>query len=269
MSRFVHGIKQTDRLHREYGIFTLIELLVVIAIIAILAAMLLPALNKAREKARTAECANNLKQLSQAFQFYVVDNNDNLPIGRTYGATPAKYWNSAGLGEGFLQPYLKTTKFGWGVYYGNVGDTSRDPLNCPTQAAVSGAIIRTYGYNNLIASSGVSSTAPYTITKNIIRKVTAFKKSSETCLVADAISPIAAYVDLYAPSKAATSYVIGYRHGGGSSVYKNSANVAFVDGHLENRKYGAIPDETSPGWTFSMTKSYFWSPFSKDPATMQ
>ena len=72
--------------------FTLLELLIVVSIIAILAAMLLPTLSKAREKARAAECGNNLQQIGHAFQFYVNDYNDNLPLGKTFGSV-VEYWN--------------------------------------------------------------------------------------------------------------------------------------------------------------------------------
>src|ERR1043166_491096 len=68
-------------LHKNRKAFTLIELLVVIAIIGILASMLLPALNQAREKGRSAVCVSNLKQIGIAITMYTDDNNDYYPPG--------------------------------------------------------------------------------------------------------------------------------------------------------------------------------------------
>ncbi len=152
------------RMHRrgftpgKSSAFTLIELLVVIAIIAILAAILFPVFAQARERARTAVCTSNVRQIGMAIKMYLQDYDETYPIWHAYH----KKTNDPHLGiEEELLPYTK----------------NKDIFKCPNDAGgpfqradVPGTstYFQAYGSSNYFERRGFSVVNRYSISNKIL-----------------------------------------------------------------------------------------------------
>jgi prepilin-type N-terminal cleavage/methylation domain-containing protein/prepilin-type processing-associated H-X9-DG protein len=242
--------------------FTLIELLVVIAIIAILAAILFPVLARAREKARSSSCQNNLKNIATAFKMYTNDWDEKFPAPNgaphdnqfTPGAEipwPVqldpyiKNWQifkcpsytTFGLGYGY-NPYLQWSLLGEGKY----------PAGC-SEADVQD-VVRTV----LAADTDTSATDPSLQPGGFIPGILdQFNPDLVTSLTNDLSGVNPPPKPIQTGSRLAGTIVTGGVPMGGAPEprHTDGCNFAFVDGHvkwIKNRMQIIFnPNSATPG----------------------
>ncbi len=134
--------------------FTLIELLVVIAIIAIMAAILFPVFAQAREKARSAMCVSNLRQMGNAFVMYTQDYDEMMPTAwqGPPGGQEAIFW------MWLIEPYIQRGRAG----RTNIRDTSSAIFVCPSARYAYPGKLGTYWWSSPTNSYGWNCNLGYT-----------------------------------------------------------------------------------------------------------
>lgn len=222
--------------------FTLIELLVVIAIIAILASMLLPALAKAKARAKTARCLSNEKQIALGYLMYAGDNSDCLPVaGLVYpgGVSPVEWFME-------ISRYVARE-----VSSASRLSATNTVVACPS-ARIDGVLATTDpfvgaygGYGHNWAYLGYIGSSVWGAAYDR-QKLNSVDKPSETAMNGDGLDPIPgaslglyAFGYLYPPSKPPASIPTPFaRHGKGG-------NYAWADGHVSTTSWQVMSNGLS------------------------
>jgi len=242
----------------QFLIFTLIELLVVIAIIAILASMLLPALNKARDKAKTSNCSNNMKQLGVANNFYTNDNADYFPIPfQPVGVRGNIPWT---------QNFVERKYINWKIFRCPSKIVPQiDAFGAYADRVASGILNSNFYYPDYGVSICRGGLGQWPRTSGVkVCKINQVKKPSSKILFGEDVDP----ANLFGGSKDSRGYYyieqviqadtvqngrLFSMHDGGKLI-----NITWVDGHVTGQK---VVNRNNPYLTppFNVSKTYEWN----------
>ncbi|MBO4512251.1 MAG: DUF1559 domain-containing protein [Victivallales bacterium] len=234
--------------------FTLIELLVVIAIIAILAAMLLPALSKARSKARTISCVNNFKQISTATLMYTNENDDQYPY------TVAVKDDATGNYVGYWQRLLY------------VSQVPSSVIVCPAFEELEGDTTSTLGIKKIGILAKITdyySTLYYSMVghNHLLYRSAASRPISGKCIIIKNPSSYVVNGETYNAKLMRRGYMncsqvfatgandsgnLDPRHDGG-------VNILFGDGHVETIRTNPAPNKHEANADYNIYKSSYFS----------